>query len=484
MVQTKDDDGASVQSDDGVDAATFTNVFAAREEKWSPAVKKEYTDNSGANPLEDGMFNFRIEPVTENAPMPSNPIGTVNADGTVTFEDVVFTGGMIGESFQYCITEVVQDGAGNWVDVAKANESLLQTGMIYDKSTWVVTVNIASEIVDNKQVVVCTADYQLANAAQGSPAETSATFCNSYKPTPVSVSANDFAAGTKTLTGRDMLPNETFGFVLLPADDATQSAIHKGAVKLTSADAVAQGGKSGQTVGFSFGGATFTKPGTYTFMVRENLWNGQSIPADDEQGMKFDRRTAKIVVTVTDNDGELAATRTVENPLDFANRYTAEGDYSGLVLSKTLNGRDMNQGEFTFRIAGTNDAARALLGGDGTRTFVNSEPRAAGVAYEATLLTDLHFTQDDVGKTFTFDVFENVSSVVAPGMTYDMTRPSVEISVDSDNAGALLIVTKVDDVAGNKVSFTNAYAADPATFDTQTGFGLYKGARGARLATQ
>ena len=474
MVQINDDDGASVQSDDGVDAATFTNVFAAREEKWSPAVKKEYIDNSGANPLEDGMFNFRIEPVTENAPMPSNPIGTVNADGTVTFEDIVFTGHMIGESFQYCITEVVQDGAGNWVDVAKANESLLQTGMIYDKSTWVVTVNIASEIVDNKQVVVCTADYQLANAAQGFPAETSATFCNSYKPTPVSVSANDFAAGTKTLTGRDMLPNETFGFVLLPADDATQSAIDKGAVKLTSADAVAQGGKNGQAVGFSFGGATFTKPGTYTFMVRENLWNGQSIPADDEQGMTFDRRTAKIVVTVTDNDGELAATRTVENPLDFANRYTAEGDYSGLVLSKTLNGRDMNQGEFAFCIASKNDAAKAKLGGDGTRTFVNSEPRAAGAAYEATLLTDLHFTQDDAGKTFAFDVSESVPATEAPGMTYDKTTNRVEISVASDNVGALNITTKVDDVAGNKVSFTNTYEAAPAVFDTQAGFGLYK----------
>lgn len=209
-------------------------------------------------------------------------------------------------------------------------------------------------------------------------------------------------------------------------------------------------------------------------MVRENSWNSQRIPADGTQGMTFDRHTATIVVTVTDNNGVLAATRTVENSLDFTNRYTAEGDYAGLVLSKTLNGRDMDQGEFTFRIAGTNDAAAVLLGGDGTRTFVNSEPRAAGVAYEATLLTDLHFTQDDAGKTFTFDMFENVPSIGAPGMTYDKTMHSVAISVASDNAGALVITTTVDGAAGNKVSFTNAYAADPATFDTQAGFGLYK----------
>lgn len=471
MVQTKDDDGASVQSGDAVDAATFTNEFAAREERWSPAVKKEYTDNSGANPLEDGMFNFRIDPVTDRAPMPTNKIGTVNADGIVTFEDITFTSDMNGKSFQYRITEVVQDGHGKWVDVADADKSLLQTGMTYDKSTWVVTVNIA---IDNNQVVVRTARYQLADAAQGSSAESFATFRNSYTPTPVSVPANDFAAGTKTLTGRDMLPNETFGFELLPADDATQSAIENGAVTRTKA--VAQGGTNGQAAGFSFGDATFTKPGTYTFLVRENSWNSQDIPAaDGEKGMAFDRHTAKIVVTVTDNNGVLSAVRTVENSLNFTNRYTAAGDYAGLVLSKTLNGRNMVEGEFSFQITGTNDAAKGLLGGDGTRTFVNSEPRAAGVAYEATLLTDLHFTQDHVGKTFTFNVSENEPSPRAPGMTYDKTMHSVAISVASDDTGALKITTTVDGAAdNNKVSFTNTYEANPAVFDTQAGFGLYK----------
>ncbi len=470
MVQINNDDGASVQSDDGVDAATFTNEFAAREAKWNPAVKKEYTDNSGANPLARGMFNFRIEPVMDNNPMPKNPIGEVNADGSVTFEDVVFTGDMIGKSFQYRITEVVPDGAGNWVDVANADASQLQGGMTYDKSTWIVTVAITSEIVDGEQVVVWTAGYQRADA----PAKPFATFRNSYTPESATVPAKDFASGTKTLTGRDMLPNETFGFELLPADDATQSAIANGVVHLESTGAVAQGGTNGHAVNFSFGDATFTKPGTYTFMVCEDLWNGQGIPADGTQGMAFDRHTATIVMTVTDNNGVLSATRTVENSLGFTNRYTAEGDYAGLVLSKTLNGRNMDQGEFSFRIAGTNDAAKGLLGGDGTRAFVNSESRAAGVAYEATLLTDLHFTQDDVGETLTFDVSESVPTTEAPGMTYDKTTHSVAISVASDNVGALVITTTVDGAAGNKVSFTNAYAADPATFDTQAGFGLYK----------
>lgn len=479
MTQVANDGGDQVASSKPVNAATFTNEYAAKEAKWEPQVKKEYTDNSGANPLASEMFHFSIEAVTNNAPMPNNPIGTVNADGSVTFESIVFKNDKIGKSFQYRITEVVPDGAGKWTNVASAGKSLLQTGMTYDKSTWIVTVAITSETIDNEQVVVCTAGYQLADdgaSVQSDDGVDAATFRNSYTPESVSVPANDFAAGTKTLTGRDMLSNESFGFELLPGDDATKSAIN-GAVRLTSTDAVARGGTNGQAVGFSFGDATFTKPGTYTFEVHENLWNSKEIPVDGTQGMTFDRHTATIVVTVTDNNGVLSATRAVENSLNFTNRYTAAGDYPGLVVSKTLTGRDMGQGEFTFHIAaGTNDAAAAvLLGGDGTRTFVNSEPRAAGVAYEATLLTDLHFTQDHVGKTFTFDVREDVPTDEAPGMTYDKTKHRVAISVASDDAGALVITTTVDERPGwNKVSFTNAYTADPVTFDTQAGFGLYK----------
>ena len=475
MTQIANDGGEQMASSTPVNVATFTNEYEAKEAKWEPQVKKEYTDNSGANPLARGMFYFRIEAVTSGAPVPANPIGTVSADGSVTFEDVVFKSEERGKSFEYRITEVVQDGPDNWINVAEADASQLRGGMTYDKSTWIATVAIRSELIDNEEVVVWTAGYQRAGAAQGSQAEPFATFRNSYTPEFATVPAKDFAAGTKTLTGRDMLSNETFGFELLPADDATQSAIANGVVYLESTSAVARGGTNGHAVGFFFDGdATFKKPGTYTFMVRENLWNSHGIPADGTQGMTFDRHTATIVVTVTDNNGVLSATWTVENPLDFTNRYTAEGDYSGLVVSKTLNGRDMAAREFSFTIAGADDASKKLLGDDGTRTFNNAEERGAGFAYEATMLTELHFTQDHVGKTFTFDVFENVPSPGAPGMTYDEKIHSVVISVASDDAGKLVVTTTVDGAPGKKVSFTNAYTAGSVTFDTQAGFGLYK----------
>ena len=475
MTQVANDDGEQVASSTPVNAATFTNEYAAKEAKWEPQVKKEYTDNSGANPLTSGMFHFRIEAVTDNAPIPSNPIGSVNADSSVTFGDIVFTSAMINKSFEYRITEVVRGANGDWINVAdSAAKQYLQPGMTYDESTWTVTVKVTDQKINGEQVVVCEASYAKPIGGGEVVPLDQAKFVNSYTPESVSVPAEGFVAGTKILTGRDMRTSETFGFALEPADDATKAAIDARTVTLGETTATVSGGKSNEAVSFDFGGATFAKPGTYTFTVRENAWDGNALPEDGTDGMTFDRHEAVIKITVTDDNGILGAARTVENSLSFANRFTAAGDYSGLVVSKTLTGRNMAAGEFSFTIAGTNDAAAALLGGDGTRTFVNSEPRAAGVAYEATLLTDLHFTQDDAGKTFTFDVFENVPSIGAPGMTYDKTMHSVAISVASDNAGALVITTTVDGAAGNKVSFTNAYAADPATFDTQAGFGLYK----------
>lgn len=475
MVQINDDDGAIVQSDNGVDAATFTNEYAAKEAKWEPQVKKEYTDNSGANPLASGMFHFRIEAVTDNAPIPSNPIGSVNADSSVTFGDIVFTSAMINKSFEYRITEVVRGANGDWINVAdSAAKQYLQPGMTYDESTWTVTVKVTDQKINGEQVVVCEASYAKPIGGGEVVPLDQAKFVNSYTPESASVPAEGFAAGTKILTGRDMRTSETFGFALEPADDATKAAIDARTVTLGKMTATVSDGKNNEAMSFNFGGATFAKPGIYTFTVRENAWNGNALPEDGTGGMTFDRHEAVVKITVTDGNGILRAAQTVENSLSFANRFAAAGDYSGLVVSKTLTGRNMAAGEFSFTIAGTDKSSKELLGGDGTRTFNNAEERGAGFAYEATMLTELHFTQDHVGKTFTFDVHENVPTDGAPGMTYDNRPHSVAISVASNDAGALVITTTVDGVAGNKVSFTNVYAADPATFGTQAGFGLYK----------
>ena len=475
MTQVANDDGEQVASSTPVNAATFTNEYAAKEAKWEPQVKKEYTDNSGANPLASGMFHFRIEAVTDNAPIPSNPIGSVNADSSVTFGDIVFTSAMINKSFEYRITEVVRGANGDWINVAdSAAKQYLQPGMTYDESTWTVTVKVTDQKINGEQVVVCEASYAKPIGGGEVVSLDQAKFVNSYTPESASVPAEGFAAGTKILTGRDMRTSETFGFALEPADDATKAAIDARTVTLGKMTATVSDGKNNEAMSFNFGGATFAKPGIYTFTVRENAWNGNALPEDGTDGMTFDRHEAVVKITVTDGNGILRAAQTVENSLSFANRFAAAGDYSGLVVSKTLTGRNMAAGEFSFTIAGTDKSSKELLGGDGTRTFNNAEERGAGFAYEATMLTELHFTQDHVGKTFTFDVHENVPTDGAPGMTYDNRPHSVAISVASNDAGALVITTTVDGVAGNKVSFTNVYAADPATFGTQAGFGLYK----------
>lgn len=53
-----------------------------------------------------------------------------------------------------------------------------------------------------------------------------------------------------------MAANETFGFELSAADDATQSAVTAGAVTLPGAETVS-GAKADEAKGFQFGDITF-----------------------------------------------------------------------------------------------------------------------------------------------------------------------------------------------------------------------------------
>ena len=116
--------------------------------------------------------------------------------------------------------------------------------------------------------------------------------------------------GDKTLTGRDMLENETFDFTLTAGDDSTGEAINAGTVAIAENGdrAFVSGGKNGKAANFSFGDVTFKKEGTYTFDIKE------TVPDLKAGGMTYDRHTAKVTVTVTDDgNGQLEAAVSYDN---------------------------------------------------------------------------------------------------------------------------------------------------------------------------
>lgn len=312
--------------------------------------------------------------------------------------------------------------------------------------------------------------------------------------TEVDTDPTDAAAYfNKVLTGRDWLESDEFTFTIVPQGDAPapEGAANDGTktVSVTSNSA-----KAGESVPFGFGkipftdadmaGATTNEDGTlsktFTYQITENDVNEEAMP-----GVTIDTRVAKLKITVTDNlQGELSvatAAITVENGT-FTNMYESSLDYTavgGLQITKVLNGRDMEAGQFTFTVTPEDkDSADKLGLAEGATEFTNTA-KAAGEVDTIDVLAgkNVIFTQADAGKTFIYTVAEKEGDNSA--YTYDNTPRTVTIEV-KDNKNATLTVTttvkkgsEVVDIqsvtTGGKdqkkatVAFENTYNANPTT---------------------
>lgn len=479
MKKLLSDDGNTVESPATV--ASFVNEYDTQEVKWAPVGEKKYTDSTDARPLEQGMFHVIACTDDPTAPLPKldndqeisgvhngvtyrGAVVSVDANGAIAFPQATYTYSNLGQgqtekTFTYKIMEVVWDG-NNWhsVEDALKGSDYVSAGVKYDPTIWTVKVTLK---VDNG-VLVLSAQYLKGDVpVQGA----SFQFANSYNPEPATAAIG----GTKTLTGRDMKDGETFGFELSAADDATQSA-----VKLPAAATVSDA-KDGVATGFTFDKMSFNKPGEYTFNVNETKWNGEAIPAADGKGMQFDRSTKTVKVKVTDDhSGKLQAD--VVYPQDgvaFTNKYATSSTYNGIQVEKTLIGRDMKAGEFSFVIEGKGDASKALLADtDSDKEFTNPNNRAEGIADVMTKIAGHAFTQADSGKRFEFTVKEVIPNGEvqdqAKGLYYDGATHDVTIDVADDGNGQLKVTTKVDRHETNVVSFENKYRAQNVSFDTAT----------------
>lgn len=491
MKKLLSDDGDKVEPSTTVPPASFVNEYDTQEVKWAPVGEKKYTDSTDARPLEQGMFHVIACTNDPAAPLPKfdndqeisgvhngvtyrGAVVSVDANGTITFPQATYTYSNLGQgqtekTFTYKIMEVVWDGS-NWrsVEDALKDPNFNSAGVTYDPAIWTVNVTLKN---DNKALVLSAQYLKNGVPVQGA----SFQFANSYDPKPATATID----GTKTLTGRDMADGETFGFELSAADETTQNAVTTGTVTLPGA-ATVSGAKADEVKGFQFGEITFKKPGEYTFNVNETKWNGEAVPAADGNGMQFDRSTKTVKVTVTDDHtGSLKAEVTYPNgaAVAFANKYATSSTYNGIQVEKTLTGRDMKAGEFSFTIEGRDDTSTALLT-DADKQFTNENNRADGIADVMTKLSGHTFTQADNDKHYEFTVKETIPNgavqdqatglwyVEATGLYYDGANHVVTIDVADDGNGQLKVTTKVDGHDGNIVSFVNKYRAQDVSFDT------------------
>lgn len=471
----RDDLGAEVAADAAAtNVARFTNTFDATSQEWAPIATKTLHDASGALSLQPDMFEFSLTPMP-GAPMPDGAnelAGHNNAHGVVVFEGITFTRENVGKTYRYKISEKVPADP--------------RPGMTYDDAVWIATVTVTHETVDGENLVKVSATY----AREGeSESHGEAAFENSY--TPQAFAESGIIKGKKQLVGRDMLDTDNFNFSL---------SLVSGPENGVASDMALEHKTNGNVVNFESGEMTFTKPGEYTFDIRENA------PAEDGAGITWDRHVATATVTIVDNNGTLAlgnvsydnttstidADKNVTDHAAFTNVYapTEVAYYPGLTVSKVLTGRSMDMGMFSFTITGkdataetgttaaTAVEANALLA-DSDKSFSNTQRRASGIAEDMAKLSDVVFSAENANKTYAFDVAEVIPADRGkiPGVTYDNHTHEVVISVIDNLDGTLTVTTKIDGRVvsddSRRVLFENTYHAEDVSFATAD-FGLTK----------
>ena len=256
-----------------------------------------------------------------------------------------------------------------------------------------------------------------------------AEFKNTYSVIPLDAEL-DFDL-SKAIDGRDWTDADEFSFTITapegtPLPDSATVTVSKKDAK----DGIAA---------INFGKIRYTAAGTYKYEIRENAGNAA--------GMTYDGHVATAEVAVTENgEGVLTANVTKKESGRFTNTYRTELDYAaagGLKLSKTLSGRPMTEGQFSFTVTPADEASANALGLlPGANTFKSPATAEATVGLIDILAGhEVKFTQADAGKTFKYTVAEKNDG--KPGYTYDSAERTVTIAVADDGAGTLTATTTV-----------------------------------------
>ena len=244
-------------------------------------------------------------------------------------------------------------------------------------------------------------------------------FKNTYSVKPV----EDQITATKVLTGRDLKEGE-FSFELVEGN----KVVAKGT---NAADGTIAMDK-----------ITYDKPGNHTYTLREKLPNEAGL----SNGITYDKTNYTIKTSVIDNgDGTLKVTHALEGtkPARFENKYNTAPNKSSvtdqITATKTLTGRDLKEGEFSFELVeGNKVVARGTNAADGKITMDKITYTAAG---EHTYM--LRETKVDADN----------------GITYSTAAYTIVTTVTDDGNGKLTVKHELQDV--EKAIFENAYSVTP-----------------------
>lgn len=433
---------------------TFTNTYKTTgtlDGVTNLEVTKSFTGRDNDEWLDTDSFGFKLEAADEattkaitdgEVVLPDNATSLVidaqTADHKAAFGDITFNA---EGTYIFKVTETVP-----------ADEDKI-AGVTYDDHEAIITVTTT----DNGDGTLEVTPQVNADAL---------TFTNIYKPSgKVTVDADDIKL-SKIFEGAAWDENFSFDFTIEPSEDNPDAPMpEETTVTLTSENAEVQDNGT-YKADFGFGPFTFDAIGDYKYIVKEKATEdvlGESF----NPGIKYDNHEVVITISVTDNkQGGFATSVSYKGETTFNNIYAAELDYNaagGLVIEKTLVDHDIAAGQFEFTVAGTNDAAKELLGPNGTKK-VSTKGATMGddgnaveniQLFDDMVFTHTHDTSAD--PEYTFTVKETTGGDEGAGYTNDDTEYIVTINVIDDKQGGLTVETKVK---GGSVDKTYTYSND------------------------
>ena len=377
--------------------AEFENSYKPNPGEFSVTDQITATKVLTGRDLKDGEFSFQLVEGDKVVATGKNA-----ADGTITMSPVKYEK---AGTHTYTLREV--------------NGGTTSKGITYSDAKF----TIETTITDNGDGTL-SAQHVLKNAE-------AAIFKNTYSVTPLDTEL-DFGL-SKAIDGRDWTDADKFSFTISAAEGTDAPLPDPATVTVSKKDA-----KDG-IAAINFGEIRYTAAGTYKYEIRENAGNAA--------GMTYDGHVATAEVTVTDNGkGVLTANVTKKESGRFTNTYRTELDYAaagGLKLSKTLSGRPMTEGQFSFTVTPADEASAGALGLlPGANTFKSPATAEATVGLIDILAGhEVKFKQADAGKTFKYTVAEKNDG--KPGYTYDDAARTVTIAIADDGAGTLTATTTV-----------------------------------------
>lgn len=395
---------ADVKYDNGTNIPEFTNTYHAQPATDNPTAVKKMTSSKGNKyTLKGDDFAFTLH-------QQSAPANVSNADqtkrndqqGNIRFDQLSFP--LVGT---YVFTMSEQDTT--------------VPGVTKD-GTVAAIAYVVKDVDHTGKLTVVSKTVTPTTGANGK----NITFTNHYSPKNVGYSISGVKNIVNTDTATSRVPQDgEFKFQLnaVSAHDSDGNAISMNDMPMPAGSQDGTQTVSNKGSGFTFGQMVYTMPGVYTYHVKEL--------AGTDKTIGYSTQEYDVTVTVTDQDGMLAATADRQtNDIRFDNTYTPTPVSVRLEATKHLTGRDLNDNEFTAELKDSNGN---LLQ---TKQFARVPRDAQSESDKEKNVREgdgtLEFDKLTFDKTgvYTYTVDEQDGTL--GGVTYDTTSHTVTITITED----------------------------------------------------